>query len=742
MIKNNTTYKLGKEINIWKDGLAQTLTFIVTEDCNLRCSYCYITHKSSNKKMSFEVAKKFIDYVLSEEMIRPKGVILDFIGGEPLLEIKLIDQICDYFKLKSYLLNDEWYWDYRINITTNGINYASKDVQDFIKKNQGKLEIAITLDGTKEKHDMHRIFPNGKGSYDEIIKNIELYKNQFQASTKVTFASKDLKHLKDSIIHLWELGISDVAANVVFEEVWQTGDDKIFEDQLIELAEYILENKLFDKYSCTLFDESIGFPNSKEILETASCGAGKMIAVGPDGLLYPCMRYKGYSLNNKKEVVIGDVENGIDFDKIRPYYLLNTKLQSDDECLNCRIASGCTSCFGHNYDSADSNTNFQRAKYICKMHKARVRANNYYFAEMYNRYGITRESYDTGTDKLYLLLSDSPVNNCSSSRNRNNSNFMKKNTIKQGLEFARENFLRPVFIYDKNELNINFDEIDIKGHKIFHICSVRNQKEIKKITNNYILVIESDNDEKYINNMEFEENVILNIKADYLANVAEIVTKIFEKTNRINLNISEGNKKFDFALYERQLRNISDYIYEEYVNKGTIKELNLITDELFMKEKELCDSGLNSYTLASNDKFYVCPEFYFEFPLDYIGSLEDGMKEKYNRHLYSEEYSPLCNKCSICHCNSCSFENYINTNEVNVPDKKSCVKSTIEYRVSYELQKKLLELMEFDRRIKPLNYLDPFVYVLEKNPVNGILNKKYLEDNKVERSWNINTGRK
>ncbi|HEP1432700.1 TPA: radical SAM peptide maturase, CXXX-repeat target family, partial [Streptococcus pyogenes] len=436
---NNTLYKVGKEINIWKDGVAQTLTFIVTEDCNLRCSYCYITHKSSNKKMSFDVAKKFIDYVLSDKIVRPNGVILDFIGGEPLLEIKLIDQICDYFKLKTYLLNDEWYWDYRINVTTNGINYASKDVQDFIKKNQGKLEIAITLDGTKEKHDMHRIFPNGKGSYDEIIKNIELYKNQFQASTKVTFASKDLKYLKDSIIHLWELGISDVAANVVFEDVWQDGDDKIFEDQLIELADYILENRLFDKYSCTLFDESIGFPNSKEILETASCGAGKMIAVGPDGSLYPCMRYKDYSLNNKKEVVIGDVENGIDFDKIRPYYLINTQLQSDEECLNCRIASGCTSCFGHNYDSADSNTNFQKAKYICKMHKARVRANNYYFAELYNRYGIEREINNEERDKLYFLLSNSPVRTCASSEDRSDLSIMSDETIKQGLEYAKNN---------------------------------------------------------------------------------------------------------------------------------------------------------------------------------------------------------------------------------------------------------------------------------------------------------------
>lgn len=728
MIENKTTNKLGKEINIWKDGIAQTLTFIVTEDCNLRCSYCYITHKSSNKKMSFNVAKKFIDYVLSEEMVRPKGVILDFIGGEPLLEIKLIDQICDYFKLKTYLLNDEWFWDYRINITTNGINYASKEVQDFIKKNQGKLEIAITLDGIKEKHDMHRVFPNGKGSYEEVIKNIELYKNQFQASTKVTFASKDLKYLKDSIIHLWELGISDVAANVVFEDVWQDGDEKIFEDQLIELADYILENRLFDKYSCTLFDESIGFPNSREILETASCGAGKMIAVGPDGLLYPCMRYKDYSLNNKKEVVIGDVENGIDFDKIRPYYLLNTKLQSDEECINCRIASGCTSCFGHNYDSADSNTNFQKAKYICKMHKARIRANNYYFAELYNRYGIEREINNGGRDKLYFLLSNSPVRTCASSEDRSDPSIMSNETIMQGLEYAKNNFLRPVFIHSNYGLNLNFKEIDLKGHNIFHYCSIRNQDSIRKITNNYILTIEYPDDEEFVRNMKLEENIILNISSKCLSDMETFITKLFNKTNRINLNILDIDKQFNYNLYEKQLKNISDYIYYEYVNKGIIKELNVITDELFMKTKELCDSGLNSYTLASNEKFYVCPEFYFNFPLDYIGSLEDGIKEKYNRHLYSEKYSPLCNKCSVCHCNSCSFENYINTNEINIPSKNSCVKSSIEYRVSYELQKKLSKLMDFDRHIKPLNYLDPFVDVLEKNPVNGILNKKYLED--------------
>lgn len=97
--------------------------------------------------MSFDVAKKFIDYVFSGKLRLQESVTLDFIGGEPLLEIDLIDKICDYFKLKSYLVGSPWYWNYRISICTNGVNYSDKRIQDFIKKNEEKIGITITIDG-------------------------------------------------------------------------------------------------------------------------------------------------------------------------------------------------------------------------------------------------------------------------------------------------------------------------------------------------------------------------------------------------------------------------------------------------------------------------------------------------------------------------------------------------------------------------------------------------------------------
>ena len=52
------------------------------------------------------------------------------------------------------------------------------------------------------------------------------------------------------------------------------------------------------------------------------------------------------------------------------------------ECMDCEDSNGCAWCQGANYDFADSDTIFQRATYICKMHKARVRANKYFWNKL------------------------------------------------------------------------------------------------------------------------------------------------------------------------------------------------------------------------------------------------------------------------------------------------------------------------------------------------------------------------
>ena len=395
----------------WQTGVAKNITFIVTKDCQLACKYCYLVGKNTKERMTFDVAKQAIDYILDhEDEMREESVVWDFIGGEPFLEIDLIDQICDYLKTEMFRRNHHWFNSYRFSFSTNGINYHSEKVQRFIRKNREHLSIGITIDGTKRKHDLNRIWKTPemekgiqpkpeeeKGSYDDVARNIPLWLEQFpEGATKVTISSADIPYIYESVLHLYSLGIHEVNINCVFEDVWKEGDDAKFEEQLMQLADAIIDGGYYEDYACSFFSEHIGKPLDPKLENQNWCGAGRMLSVDAAGNFYPCTRFAAYSLRSKKPIIIGNVRDGIDQNKLRPFLTLDRLTQSPQECIDCEVASGCAWCQGENYDAAKTNTIYQRATAICLMHKARVRANNYYWNKLFRKLELEgmREEYE------------------------------------------------------------------------------------------------------------------------------------------------------------------------------------------------------------------------------------------------------------------------------------------------------------------------------------------------------------
>lgn len=694
-------YTTGAMIDTWGNG-AQNLTFIVTEDCNLRCKYCYVTHKTKGKRLDIETAKKFIDYILTtEQIVKPEAVVLDFIGGEPLLEAELIEEICDYFKIRAYEEGVSWYWNYRINISTNGINYDDEKVQRLIKKNEDKISIGITIDGTKEKHDLQRVFPDGSGSYNAVYRNIKLWLQQFPGSTKVTFASEDLKFLKESIIHLWNEGIYDIAANVVYEDVWKPGDDLIFETQLKELADYIIENELYNKYRCTLFLDFIGRPFEKEELMITYCGAGKMLALGPDGNIYPCMRYYDYSLNKKRGYIIGNVREGIDFEKVRVFLAVANWNQCTQECIECPVAQGCGSCQGFSYDESDTGTNFQRATYICKMHKARVRANNYYFAKLYHKKGIKRKGF-FWKRQLYFLLGEDYSSICSYKNSvLSSEKIMPISILEAGLRFAEENFMQPVFLHSKKIENVflkDYEEIEI-----LHWVPIEAYDEVLPFYD-YRLIVGSDS-LKLLENIPKQEILIFNISEKEIGNLAEYVEVLLKKCFRINVNIQGLSSEFNLGEYRIQLEKCADFLIRDFYEGGVLKEINVITDLLYINEAEGCSAGNDTFTLGPDGKIYICPAFYSGIG-EAVGDLKQGIELK-NGHLFKKEYMPLCQKCDAFQCENCKYINYMATNEVNVSPSYQCVKAQIERSVSARVKKMLSGKMSFENNLADEPIIDP-----------------------------------
>ncbi len=720
-------YLMGKQIEGWHSQDAKEITFVVTQECNLSCKYCYMVGKNNTHKMTFETAKKAVDFFIDNktELFDKPYIILDFIGGEPLLEIDLIDKIVDYFKIQSYKKGLDWFGRYKISMSTNGLLYSSKKVQRFIAKNSQNISIGISIDGNKEKHNLQRVYSDGSGSYYDVEKNVKLWLEQYpNASTKVTIGHEDLPYLADSIIHLWKMGIKEVPANVVFEDAWQQGDSELFEKQLIILADYIIEHRLWKAYNTTLFSDRIGFKQSDDVWDRNFCGTGKSFTVDSEGKIYPCVRYLGYSLQNKESIEFGNIYDGIIKDRIRPFKIMTARLQSSDRCLECPISSECAYCQAFNYDSSKMDTNFDRATYICEMHKARVRANNYYWSKLYNLHGISRNPNNEVTKyfekQLFFMLDNRCVKLCSNYKYNNiNHECMDKKTILKGLTLSREDFFQPVFLYsDITDVDFLFNDKDINimcnQHIIKHFIPY-NQNLLDKIVKyvNYddiVLVIDKHNI-NYVKKSQVK-NCILLIEADDVNNISKYVSNIIMYFTRINLKyeLLDANR---LSMYEEQLDNIIEILKKQYNRNEIVTEINVVTDRLYLDKMINCFAGEKNLSLSPEGFYYCCPAFYYEDKNKYNLELEMN-KNSIKMTKYENAY--LCHECDAYQCERCIYQNKKNTLEYNIPSELQCKKSHLERLYTVKLIKFLNEKNSKMKiqEIQDISYDDPIQVLVEK----------------------------
>ena len=390
--------------------ISKNITFVVTENCQLSCSYCYECNKDKTRTMSRETARKAVDIILKPDKLNgyidlaeDKMVIIEFIGGEPLAAADIVNYISEYFKQQVVLLNHPWKDHYMFSLTTNGVAYKDPKYKEFLVKNPGKVSVTITVDGDKELHDSCRVFEDGRGSYDLTVGAVE-FTRQFMPvnATKATFAPGTIQYISKSIPHLFDLGFTDVNANCVYEEGWTIADSKLFYSELVKLADYMVDNEVYKTSFCSIFDQTIGTYQGPEQVNNYCGGNAQMLAIGTDGKFYPCIRFMSYSLGTPglPEMPIGDVDNGIkpanENNCLDCLGCITRQSQSKQECLDCPVSSGCGWCTGYNYDKfGDANI---RATYICWMHRARCMANYYYWNRIKEKTGYDAHAVDNVGD--------------------------------------------------------------------------------------------------------------------------------------------------------------------------------------------------------------------------------------------------------------------------------------------------------------------------------------------------------
>ena len=295
--------------------------------------------------MSLEIAKKTIDWIFTNIPEFTNEVIIDFIGGEPLLEFQLIKSIVSYVNSKEISVSYTFFAD------TNGTLLTTEMKQWFLE-NKNIFQLGLSLDGGKKTHDKNRC-----NSFDSI--DIDFFiKNYPEQGVKMTLSEYSLKYLAGDIKFIHSLGFKEIDGVNLAEGSFDWNKDeyiKILISQLKELVEFYVENDTLKP--CALLLKELDICESKIKERVKYCGTG----VGTpffdiDGKRYPCSYITPMSFPINE------------LDEILKTNFLNDELFIDDECFNhCYIYPICPTCAGANYKT---NKSFKkRNKNKCRIQR-------------------------------------------------------------------------------------------------------------------------------------------------------------------------------------------------------------------------------------------------------------------------------------------------------------------------------------------------------------------------------------
>jgi len=276
------------------------LYLLLTDACNLACTYCFVENAMPNghsfSKMSSGIARLGLD-LFARELNGGKGMDepqIIFYGGEPLSNFPVLKQALDYIaQLKS---EQQLPFSTSITINTNGTLLNQEMIS--VLKQVENLSIAISLDGPKDINDLHRKYHNGKGTYNDIVRNYQLLlDNGIGAGLCCTITNQNAECLDE--ISRWfveEMGVKSLGFNILIESKQVgtvRGEAELYAQNV---AQKIVQSFRFFRevgvYEDRIMRKVEAFIEGYIYFQDCG-GCGQQIVVSPTGMVGVCQGYWG-----------------------------------------------------------------------------------------------------------------------------------------------------------------------------------------------------------------------------------------------------------------------------------------------------------------------------------------------------------------------------------------------------------------------------------------------------------------
>ncbi|SHK41988.1 ParLac system radical SAM/SPASM peptide maturase [Paramaledivibacter caminithermalis] len=307
---------------------------LVTDACNLKCTYCYHNEegkKKWNTNMSKETAEKAVDLFFSK--YAADYVVVNFFGGEPLLNFSLIEEIVPYIIEKSKQFNKE----IQFTISTNGV-FVTHEIAKFFKRYN--FFVTVSIDGGEEQHNKTRKLLNGEGSFRKVREGVNILGQHMEyLGARMTVTKENVGYLNESFEQLFSMGFDSVAYKLAGacddSFVISMADVEIFEREIKKIAATFKRRLMRgDIKVADRILQWIKKINKRPLKSECPFATNGKIVVDPLGHFYGCQEAVG-----NFSFIVGDIYNGIDNDKIRS--LAPPLIHNRKGCKNCWMNELC-----------------------------------------------------------------------------------------------------------------------------------------------------------------------------------------------------------------------------------------------------------------------------------------------------------------------------------------------------------------------------------------------------------------
>jgi len=370
-----------------------------TENCNLRCRYCLFgecypeIRTYTPREMPVALALETVEFFIKRAS-KTKKPFVQFYGGEPMLRFGEILEVVDRSKNLALAHGIEL----NFIIVTNGTHLGKREVEEVVKRN---ICLQISLDGPRPVHDLNRVYPQGKGTFDTVFDNIKfIYKNYPEYYKRSVLYSATISHLstlpevmeffsqplfEENVLNL--NFVNDYERNSYFSTYLDEEDKRKGKEILSSLRKQFVEEVTSTGKATPFLSELFGRklmdihfllgsdPSSRLPLNGTCIPGVRRFYVSVDGDFYVCEKVS-------ERYKIGSVKHGFDIERI--ITLMEDYAKLSEDCKNCFARDLCRICFAGVLDSSEELSE-ERKKRLCAMEKEGIKDAFVLYAEIMER---------------------------------------------------------------------------------------------------------------------------------------------------------------------------------------------------------------------------------------------------------------------------------------------------------------------------------------------------------------------